>query len=177
MSFGLSRGREIQTILGPQFSILGFDPRGINNTTPSMSCFHTAVSRKVWGLKSDDRVLGSSGSGEEISEAYSRAKVVGEICENALGGEGLAGVGKHVGTAVVARDMLEITERAWKRVGKGREEVRGKGLRYWGFSYGSVLGITFASMFPERVDRLAIDGAYSSTFSPLCGHILISDFP
>lgn len=161
MSFGLSRGREIQTILGPQFSILGFDPRGINNTTPSMSCFHTAVSRKVWGFKSGGRVLGSSDSGEEIGEAYSRAKVIGEVCEKAYGGEGLAGVGKHVGTAVVARDMLEITERAWKRAGKGEEEVKRKGLKYWGFSYGSVLGSTFASMFPDRVERLAVDGTYS----------------
>lgn len=169
MSFSLSRGRAIQTIIGPQFSILGFDPRGINNTTPSMSCFHTAVSRKVWGLKSSGRILGSSDSGEEIGEAYSRAKVIGELCENAVGGEGLAGVGRHMGTAVVARDMLEITERAWKRVGRGEVEVKGKGLRYWGFSYGSVLGSTFASMFPDRIERLTIDGMSPPRFSFFVG--------
>lgn len=100
-------------------------------------------------------MLGSSESGEEIGEAYSRSKVFGDMCVEAIGGEGLDGVGKYVGTPVVARDMLEITERAWKRVGEKGEE---RGIRYWGFSYGSVLGSTFAAMFPDRVERLVVDG-------------------
>lgn len=118
------------------------------------------MARKIWGFKSGGRIIGSSDSGEEIGEGYSRAQVVGEMCADAVGGEGLAGVGKHMGTAVVARDMLEITERAWKRAGKSEEEVKQRGLRYWGFSYGSVLGSTYASMFPDRVERLVIDGMH-----------------
>lgn len=154
MELALTHGVQIQTILGGEYSVLGFDPRGVNNTKPSMYCFDTEVARKVWGFKSGGQMLGSSEGGEEISESYSRARVVGEMCGEALGGEGLAGVGRHVGTAVVARDMLEITDREWKRVG----ETRKRGLRYWGFSYGSVLGSTFASMFPDRVERLVVDG-------------------
>jgi pimeloyl-ACP methyl ester carboxylesterase len=52
-------------------------------------------------------------------------------------------------TISVARDMLEIMNKA------GIEK-----LRYWGFSYGTFLGGVFASMWPEKVERLVSDGRW-----------------
>ncbi|KAH0367131.1 hypothetical protein KCU65_g4832, partial [Aureobasidium melanogenum] len=84
---------------------------------------------------------------------------------------------EHVNTSPVARDMLEIIERhaEWlaKQAALAREsdDFRGQDkhverrytrgepkLKYWGNSYGTILGQTFASMFATRIDRIVLDG-------------------
>lgn len=89
----------------------------------------------------------------------------------------------YVNTPQVVEDMVEIVERhgEWRqhvarleiesdaghsldaeniRTIRGRTDWN-KGnetLQYWGFSYGTILGQTFAAMHPERVNRMLIDG-------------------
>ncbi|KAF8905797.1 hypothetical protein CPB84DRAFT_1844791 [Gymnopilus junonius] len=72
--------------------------------------------------------------------------------ERALWEQGLKGLGvvnnSREGIAHnTARDMLSIVEVF------GRNKIQ-----YWGFSYGSILRATFAAMFPDKVERLVIDG-------------------
>jgi pimeloyl-ACP methyl ester carboxylesterase len=58
-----------------------------------------------------------------------------------------AGPGRFLSTTSVARDLLEVMEKAGQ-----------KKLRYWGFSYGTVIGVTFAAMYPNEVERMVNDG-------------------
>ncbi|KAM7200718.1 TAP-like domain containing protein [Naviculisporaceae sp. PSN 640] len=58
------------------------------------------------------------------------------------------GIPEYVGTTFVARDMMQIVDAL------GEDGL----LRYWGISYGSLLGVTVATMFPDRIDRLICDG-------------------
>lgn len=95
------------------------------------------------------------------------------------------GIGMHMDTAPVARDIVEIFERhgEWREVEAQRlmmsmgsfkdaaaqetavrtayrpgEEM----VQYWGFSYGSILGATLAAMYPERIKRAVLDGVLDS---------------
>ena len=51
--------------------------------------------------------------------------------------------------------MLAVHEAAWAAAGG---DGKAKGVSYWGLSYGTALGMTFAQLYPERVERMILDG-------------------
>ncbi|KAF2500930.1 proteinase [Lophium mytilinum] len=165
------------------FDILGFDPRGINNTTPTISCFPNSFSRQSWITQADaEGMLGSSDA--SFNWNWRRARALAEGCSKQLAKPlyGNEPLGEHVNTAPVARDMVEIIERhaEWKEIeGKRAQQVLDQStgfdpdhsiiarttwnqgiekLQYWGFSYGTLLGATFAAMYPDKVHRVVLDG-------------------
>lgn len=158
-AMALQAGPEIQKIVGGKYSIIGFDPRGVNNTVPQISCFTDPVERKVWYAKGGGRVLNSTGGSGldsqlvELGEFYTRAEILAGRCNE----ENVQSVA-YVGTPSTARDMRIITAAEWEGKVDNKGNPRKKGLQYWGFSYGSVLGITFAAMFPDDVERIVVDG-------------------
>ncbi|KAK0632674.1 TAP-like protein-domain-containing protein, partial [Immersiella caudata] len=138
-------GRDLQAIVGEDYDIVSFDPRGVGASVPRIECWGRQTDRVFWEMQDGADVLDAHGGA--VYGAFARAAALSRVCEGAQGGE--EGLLRYVSTASHARDMLEI----WEQM-LGKEE----GLRYWGFSYGTVLGGTFAAMYPQKVERMVCDG-------------------
>ncbi|KAL0580850.1 hypothetical protein V5O48_001142 [Marasmius crinis-equi] len=137
----LSRGPRFSQTLGPQFDIVGFDPRGkcIQRSTPRIEFYQTPAERTL--KQFNQRELNNS-LRDTVQSYWGNAKVMGALAYE-RGKDYLP----FMNTDHVARDMLSITQ------AHGREKVQ-----FWGFSYGAILGYTFASMFPDKVERMILDG-------------------
>ncbi|KAJ7663011.1 TAP-like protein-domain-containing protein [Mycena rosella] len=140
------KGAQISTIVGPEFDIIGFDPRGIGRSTPRVTFFETRSEREIWSSKGNRRAMSMNASADALPRAWAQAIINGE-----LAGERDDGSLRFMDTDHTARDMLRIVQ------AHGLDKIQ-----YWGFSYGSILGATFASMFPENVGRLVIDAEWSN---------------
>ncbi|KAE9378684.1 alpha/beta-hydrolase [Stipitochalara longipes BDJ] len=134
-----------QSVVGKNHDIISFDPRGVGATTPSISCWNSSFSTSslLWDIQSPP-VLDAHPA--VIYDAYAHASAFSQKCASVIG-SGEHSIGRFVSTASVARDMLHITEKL------GEQK-----LKYWGFSYGTFLGTTFASLWPEKVGRIVLDG-------------------
>lgn len=141
------------------FDIVAFDPRGVGFTSPSFACFANAQQRLLWQIASDaDGLLGSSDVA--FSRIWARKKALAEACDE-VGDENIS---TRMNTPTVAMDMAAIVDAlaTWrgKKTGKSHRDL--DKLQYWGFSYGTLLGETFASMYPHLVGRLVLDGVVDS---------------
>ncbi|KAJ7250341.1 TAP-like protein-domain-containing protein [Mycena rebaudengoi] len=145
VDFVLGRGKQLSTILGPEFDIIGFDPRGIARSTPRVSFFETRVAREIYTGNTARRESLNS-SDDAISRAYAHSLILGQLAS-----ERDAGSLRYINTENTAHDMLRIVQ------AHGQEK-----LQFWGFSYGTILGATFAAMFPNSVERIVIDGVANS---------------
>ncbi|KHN99715.1 Peptidase S33 tripeptidyl aminopeptidase-lik [Metarhizium album ARSEF 1941] len=152
------------------FEIVSFDPRGVGNSRPLANCFpHAPLARDAWMLE----MRGNGGldkSPAAISYGLALFDAYGRTCEKAdardlNGGE----IFRYLGTPSVARDMVAMVDsidhlRRTEAARQGRTELRKRDkedvprLQYIGFSYGTILGNYFASLFPGRIGRLVLDG-------------------
>ncbi|KZO89839.1 hypothetical protein CALVIDRAFT_569600 [Calocera viscosa TUFC12733] len=134
----VSSGPVLNKILKGRYDILSWDPRGVNMTTPPLECYPTEYDEYMSELLSSHVGLPFQARGEG-----------GDDAELAL----LKKVDAYYRSAFVVRDMVRILEAI------GEDE---RGLQYWGFSYGTILGATFSAMFPDKVHRVLLDGVSSA---------------
>ncbi|KAJ5929275.1 TAP-like protein-domain-containing protein, partial [Penicillium verhagenii] len=176
------------------YDIIGFDPRAINNTTPQLTCFETQQDRQLWGLQMEAHgVLGSAPG--VFDTLWARSKAFGNSCTQHELGESneTEWIGRFMNTPPVIADMVELIERLgeWREtetrnyldtvtdksattaalIKQNRWKKGEETISYWGFSYGSILGMTFAAMQPGRVHRLVVDGV-GDAYDYYAGHWL-----
>ncbi|WP_225755056.1 alpha/beta hydrolase [Actinotalea sp. Marseille-Q4924] len=124
------------------YDLVGFDPRGVGSSS-AVSCGDPATVDRY--LTGDIPVEDAAG----LEAARDAARAFGEACAEATGP--LLG---HVDTVSAAKDLDLL-----------RGVLGDDRLHYVGFSYGTLLGATYAELFPERVGRLVLDGALDPSSS------------
>ncbi|KAJ7059641.1 hypothetical protein C8F01DRAFT_1084781 [Mycena amicta] len=140
----LEVGQQLATVVGPEYDIVGFDPRGTSFSTPLVSWFADDSERATWLPPSENTVYQSvNQSTDSLAHLYARAQIQAALAA----ARNTDGYLQFITTDYTAQDMLTITE-----------AFGFKKLQYWGISYGSVIGATFAAKFPDKVERLIIDG-------------------
>lgn len=148
-----------------EYDFLAFDNRGFGYSSPSAKCFDSVLEGALWEQRMAD--LGgvmSTGEGDEAMQVrLAAARAKGELC--AKQSEEDTDIRRHMTTAYAARDMLEILKRLGDHSSQSSNSFNGKSkdvgiskLNFLGLSYGTVVGQTFASLWPERVSRMILDG-------------------
>jgi len=129
--------------LSDTFDIVGFDPRGVNRSS-AVLC-HTDPAQLDSFVY--DITPGEIGSDAWIAAAEDANGAYGQQCAANTGD--LLG---YVDTVSAARDLDLL-----------RNVLGDKKLNYLGFSYGTLLGATYAELYPENTGRLVLDGALDPT--------------
>ncbi|HEY6646500.1 MAG TPA: alpha/beta hydrolase [Mycobacterium sp.] len=121
-----------------RFDLVGFDPRGVANSTPAAWCNSDEDNDK---LRADPTVEYTQ---EGVDHIEKENKEFVQRCVDKMGKEFLA----NLGTANVAKDLEAI------RTGLGDDK-----LTYLGYSYGTRIGALYAEAYPDKVRAMILDGA------------------
>ncbi|KAL5344870.1 hypothetical protein ACLOAV_010267 [Pseudogymnoascus australis] len=136
------------------FHLLSFDPRGVNSSRPLASCYPDQKTRDA---------MSESKDADPVKDSPYRYAWTKNYIKGCL--ENMGEHGKYINTPQTAADMNSILDAV------GQEK-----MVYWGFSYGSLLGQTYAALFPERSHRVIIDGVVDFFEWSLKAPMLKSDF-
>ncbi|KAG9092623.1 hypothetical protein FRC06_011854 [Ceratobasidium sp. 370] len=147
----------LMNVVGGKYDLVSWDPRGVGLTYPRAECFATAKEEKAfWNGTMIDVDVGIEARGTftdpadlrafyaQVPEVDTLLRDFGEKCLKYS-----PGTFQYMGTTAVVRDMVALHDYL---------EGADKPINYWGFSYGTLIGVYFANMFPKRVGRVAIDG-------------------
>jgi pimeloyl-ACP methyl ester carboxylesterase len=118
-----------------RFDIIAWDPRGTGESTPAVNCVDTFD--EYFGLDSPPETP------EEKQALIDASQAFNDKCA-----ENSGTILPYISTMASAQDINSL------RLALGEEKVS-----FFGFSYGSELGTTWATMFPETVRAIVVDGA------------------
>ncbi|MGH3508234.1 MAG: alpha/beta fold hydrolase, partial [Nocardioidaceae bacterium] len=125
------------------YDLVGFDPRGVGRSTP-VDC---VSDEELDAYLASDPTPDDPGEVQELEDIWSTFT---QGCVDRSGP-----LLDHVSTVEVARDMDVM-----------RALLGDDKLNYFGASYGTYIGSTYAGLFPDKVGRLVLDGAVDPTEAP-----------
>ncbi len=119
-----------------RYDVVGFDPRGTGDSAP-VDCLSD---EELTDFLAADPAPDDQG---EVEALVADLEAFFDGCVERSGD-----LAAHVSTVEAAKDMDVL-----------RAALGESGLTYLGASYGTKLGATYAELFPDRADRLVLDGA------------------
>jgi len=127
-------GQYVPDGAGDSYDWIGFDPRGVGASEPSVSCDPTFA-----GYDRPRYVPASPA----LSEAwFAKTNAYTDACAKKNGP-----ILDHLTTVDSAKDMESI-----------RKALGEKKINYYGFSYGTYLGQVYGTLYPKRLRRVVFDG-------------------
>ncbi|MCF6522593.1 alpha/beta hydrolase [Streptomyces sp. JJ36] len=130
--------------LRERYDIVGMDPRGVARSEP-VECLSD---REMDSYTRTDQTPDDPREVDKLVAAY---KSFAKGCAQRS-----SGLLEHVSTVEAARDMDVL------RAALGDDK-----LHYYGASYGTYLGATYAGLYPQRTGRLVLDGAMDPSLTAL----------
>src|SRR5580704_4304329 len=133
LSFAASTAAGLPASVAAEYTVVGFDTRGVGASVPALSCDPSFFSgpRPAY--------VPASAAAEQV--LVNRAKAYAAGCETRFGW-----LLPHMTSEDLARDMDSI------RAALGQQQIS-----YYGVSYGTYLGQVYATLFPQRVRRMVLD--------------------
>ncbi|KAI1333493.1 alpha/beta-hydrolase [Xylariaceae sp. FL0016] len=148
----LSFQSTIGQIFGEQYNYVSFDPRGVNNSGLVLDCFSgNEEARSAFNELYRTGVPVTNN--DTLQTQYYASRILGKWCNNAA--QESSNHSYYVTTPAVAQDLLTYIEAEAESFGRLASDAK---LWLMAFSYGTVVGSTFASLYPERVGRIVLDG-------------------
>ncbi|KAG9098181.1 hypothetical protein FRC06_006668 [Ceratobasidium sp. 370] len=141
-------GQDLSVLVGGRYDIIGFDPRAVNLTSPWTACFDTESKALLSTLQLE--LAGAPYPHSTLAIERRTVKTINALFAGhsaACLENGNRKMLESSGTAFVVQDMERIVEALGE-----------DGINYWGYSYGTILGATFAAMRPDLVKRMVLDG-------------------
>jgi len=137
---GLTAVRElVPNDAGKAYDWIGFDPRGVGASQPSISCDPEFIKGPRPDYTPDSH-------GEKLSREEDAWLALSKRYAGACAAK-YPDLLAHMKTVDTVRDMDAIR----RALGESK-------INYYGFSYGTYLGETYATMFPGNVGRMVLDG-------------------
>lgn len=142
--------------LAERFDLIGFDPRGVGASEPTIDCETDAE-------RDEERAdVDADGSPAGVAKVEAEARQFVDRCVQRVGLDVLA----NVGTRDVVRDLDVL------RAALDEEETEGdEKLTFLGYSYGTFIGAKYAEAFPGNVRALVLDGAVDPAQSAVEGAV------